>query len=85
MLQRLVTLDERGEVANYSLAYIDPTIHMGDNGHVLGYDNRHGYHHRHFMGQVEPIEFDSFEALEKRLEQEVREIYHENHHRDRKH
>lgn len=85
MLQRLVTLDDRGEVTNYSLAYIDPTIHLGDNGRVLGYDDRHGYHHRHFMGRVEPVEFDSFEALEERFEQEVREIYHENHDRNRKH
>jgi hypothetical protein len=28
---------------------------------VLGYDNAHDYHHRHFMGSVEPVEFVSFE------------------------
>ena len=84
VLQRVVISDERGEVAGYSLAYIDPTIHMGDNGRVLGYDNRHGYHHRHFKGRVEAIEFESFEALERRFEQEVRELYDENHGRNRK-
>ncbi|GAB6044266.1 hypothetical protein JCM17961_49510 [Endothiovibrio diazotrophicus] len=80
----MVTSNERGEVVGYSLTYIDPTLHMGDNGRVLGYDNRHGYHHRHFKGWVEPIEFESFEALERRFEQEVRALYDENHGRNRR-
>ena len=39
-----------GRLERYSLAYINPAIFAGDNGRVLGYDNAHGYPHRHFMG-----------------------------------
>ena len=28
-------------VTRYSLAYINPLLHSGDNGRVLGYDNAH--------------------------------------------
>jgi hypothetical protein len=34
----------------------------------MKYDNAHGYHHRHYMGVVEPIEFVSFEDIEARFE-----------------
>jgi hypothetical protein len=60
-----------GEVVKYSLAYINPGICGKDNGRVLGYDNSHNYHHRHFMGTVEPIEFESYEALATRFREEV--------------
>jgi hypothetical protein len=39
-----------------------------DNGRVVGYDNAHGYHHRHLMGHVAPIEFVSYEDVEERFE-----------------
>ncbi|MBS4038091.1 MAG: hypothetical protein KGZ46_08095 [Hydrogenophaga sp.] len=37
---------------------------------MLGYDNRHGYSHRHFMGTVTPEPFTTYEALYERFEQE---------------
>jgi hypothetical protein len=37
---------------------------------VLGYDNRHGCHHRHFKGESAPFEFISFEDVEARFERE---------------
>jgi hypothetical protein len=49
-------------VTRYNLAYINHTIFRGDNGRVLGFDNAHGYHHRHYMGEVAAIEFVSYEA-----------------------
>ena len=42
-------------VTRYGIAYVNHTIFAGDNGRVLGYDNAHGYHHRHWMGSVEPF------------------------------
>ncbi len=67
---------ERGKtiVTRYNLAYINHTIHRGDNGRVLGFDNAHGYHHRHFMGKVEAVEFESFETTQDRFQQEWLEI-----------
>jgi len=46
-----------------------------DNGRVLGYDNSHGRHHRHFMGDVAPLEFDSYAALSARFQEEVEAIW----------
>ena len=63
---------ERGKtiVTRYNLAYINHAINRGDNGRVLGFDNAHGYHHRHFMGKVEAVEFESFEATQMWFQQE---------------
>ncbi|MBC7962598.1 MAG: transcriptional regulator [Steroidobacteraceae bacterium] len=69
-LRREVWEDESGKITRYNLAYINYKIYPGDNGRVLGFDNQHGSHHRHFMGTVETIEFLSFEALEDRFDAE---------------
>ncbi|MDF1613805.1 toxin-antitoxin system TumE family protein [Desulfurivibrio dismutans] len=58
-----------GVVTRYNLAYINHLIYSGDNGRVVGYDNKHG-HHRHYKGAVEPIKATSFAELEKRFEQD---------------
>ncbi|MCX7114234.1 MAG: DUF6516 family protein [Proteobacteria bacterium] len=57
-------------VTRYNLAYINHAVYAGDNGRVLGFDNAHGYHHRHFMGKVEPVAFASYEAQLERFQQE---------------
>jgi hypothetical protein len=59
----------------YSLAYINPRICSDDNGRVLGYDNTHEYHHRHFMGKIEKIEFHRYQALLMRFEREVHALW----------
>lgn len=61
-------------VTRYNLAYINHAICRKDNGRVLGFDNAHGYHHRHFMGTVESVVFESFEATQERFQQEWLEI-----------
>jgi hypothetical protein len=43
-----------------------------DNGRVLGYDNGHGHHHRHFKGAVEAFEYESYRSLRDRFDDEVR-------------
>ena len=58
------------KVVSYALAYINPLIFSGDNGRVLGYDNSHGYSHRHYMGVITPEPFTSYEALYDRFELE---------------
>jgi Family of unknown function (DUF6516) len=67
---------QRGtEVVKYSLAYINPRICGVDNGRVLGYDNSHGRHHRHHIGQVSSVNFPGYEALLERFRQEVTELW----------
>lgn len=70
-LRREVRVDKAtGKVTRYNLAYINHNIHHGDNGRVLGYDNAHDGHHRHYFGAVEPVEFVSFEDTEARFERD---------------
>ena len=64
-----------GQVVKYSLAYIDYRLCSADNGRVLGYDNSHGDHHRHWMGKVSAVEFTTYEAQLERFEGEVQELW----------
>ncbi|HTP64139.1 MAG TPA: DUF6516 family protein [Geobacteraceae bacterium] len=70
LLRREVWVDHRGVVTRYNLAYINHLIFSGDNGRVLGYDNHHGFHHRHYMGEPQSFDFISFEDVETRFERE---------------
>ncbi len=74
----MVEMDAQGGVVNYSLAYIDPTAFTGDNARVLGYDNKHGYHHRHYFGEVTVIEFTGYDELVELFEKEFWELYCEH-------
>jgi hypothetical protein len=76
ILKRRVWVDEGDEVTRYSMTYINHHIYPGDNGRALGYDNAHNYHHRHHMGETEPVNFKNFEDIEIRFQQEF-EVIHE--------
>ena len=64
----------RTVVTRYNLAYINHAIYQADNGRVLGFDNAHGYHHRHYMGEIEAVDFVSYETTLDRFQQEWLEI-----------
>lgn len=66
---------EDGKLVSYSLAYINLKRCRVDRGRVLGYDNSHGFHHRHFMGKVEAIDFTTHAALLERFLSEVQELW----------
>ena len=69
-LRREVWIDQiTKKVTRYNLAYINHQIYSGDNGRVVGYDNAHDGHHRHYFGVVEPLKFVSFEETEACFEQ----------------
>jgi hypothetical protein len=68
ILRREVWVDVKGKVVRYNLAYINHDLFQGDNGRMVGYDNAHGVHHRHYKGKVETVEFQSFEEIEERFE-----------------
>jgi hypothetical protein len=78
ILKFLVSTDEKSNLVRYSLTYINTNICNEDNGRVLGYDNDHGYHHRHYMGVEEKVDFVSFEDIKNRFEIEWREIHDKN-------
>jgi len=66
--------DGKTIVTRYNLAYINPLICQKDNGRVLGFDNAHDYHHRHYMSKVAPVEFVSYEQTLEQFQEEWREI-----------
>ncbi len=61
-------------VTRYNLAYINHSMYQDDNGRVLGFDNAHDYHHRHYMGEVQSVEFTSYEVTLEQFQQEWAEI-----------
>lgn len=66
---------EGASVIKYSLAYINPNLCTVDNGRVLGYDNGHNYHPRHFMGQTEDVPFRNYEEIADRFHREVYDLW----------
>jgi hypothetical protein len=75
-LRRQIWVDSEGKVTRYRLAYINHHLFTGDNGRILGYDNAHGYHHKHYMGKIEPTTFKNFSELEEQFQKEF-EVIHE--------
>ena len=82
-LKLLVSVDVKGRLGRYSLTYINHRICSIDNGRVLGYDNSHGYHHRHYMGNEEIVNFISYENIAERFDKEWRALHEKakKHHR----
>lgn len=76
ILRRQIWQNAEGEVTRYSLAYINHQLFAEDNGRVLGYDNAHGYHHKHVMGKIESVSFENFTELEEQFQQEF-EVMHD--------
>lgn len=78
ILRYTASANKNGVVARYSLAYINHNIFREDNGRVFGYDNSHGYHHRHSMGKEEKVSFNTFEEIMDLFEVEWRKIHEEH-------
>lgn len=74
ILREEVWVDAREEVVRYNLAFLLPHLFYRDNGRVLGYDNAHGVHERHFMGKVERTEFTHYSKTSDRFYQEAEAI-----------
>jgi hypothetical protein len=66
--------DLRGRLVKYNLAFINHSLCAEDNGRVLGYDNNHGRHHRHYAGTQERFSFVSYGKLIERFLREVRRL-----------
>ena len=67
-----VDYSRAGKLLRYSLSLIDLSSSL-DNGRVVGYDNAHGQHHRHYFGRLDRVEFESYEKLEGQFEAQVRQ------------
>ena len=74
IIREEVWQDSSGRIARYNLAFINHALCARDNGRVLGYDNSHGKHHRHFAGVIEDFRFVSYERLLRQFLIEVRDL-----------
>lgn len=64
-----------GKIVKYNIAYINLAKYPHDNGRVFGYDNAHNLHHKHYLGDIYPIDnFVSYEELVERFKQDLREF-----------
>jgi hypothetical protein len=80
LLRREIWLNGSGKVVRYNLAYINPLRYPHDSGRVLGYDNAHGEHHRHYMGEVTRVSLTSYAQIERRFQREWQAIVGEKKH-----
>lgn len=74
VLREELWVDEEGRAVRYNLAFIAPHLSRIDNGRILGYDNAHGVHERHWMGRAEAAAYHGFPATARRFYREVDEM-----------
>jgi hypothetical protein len=74
ILREEVWVNEKDEVVQYNLAFLLPHLSRVDKGRVLGFDNAHGTHERHYMGEVRSIQFRGYLATAKRFYREAEAI-----------
>jgi hypothetical protein len=63
------------KIIKYNMVYINKHIFPNDNGRVMGYDNSHDFHHRHYFGQITELDdFINYQDLVKRFRNDIREF-----------
>jgi hypothetical protein len=67
-------VNAENEVVKYNLAFLLPHVFARDNGRILGYDNAHGVHERHYQGAVEIARFKNYPSTAARFYREVAQI-----------
>lgn len=63
------------QIVKYNMAYINKNIFPNDNGRVVGYDNSHNYHHKHYLGDIYQVDdFTTYEELVERFQKDIKEF-----------
>ncbi len=63
------------KIVKYSMVYINKTIFPHDNGRVVGYDNSHDFHHKHYFGEIVEIDdFINYQELVLRFKKDLKEF-----------
>ena len=62
-------------IIKYNMVYINKNIFPNDNGRVMGYDNSHNFHHKHYFEQITQLDnFINYQELVKRFRDELKEF-----------
>ncbi len=65
----------KDKIVKYNMAYINKNIFPNDNGRVVGYDNSHNFHHKHYFGEIiELDDFTSYQELVNRFKNDLKEF-----------
>jgi len=63
------------QVVKYNMVYINKRIYPNDNGRVMGYDNSHDFHHKHYFGEITELDdFASYQKLVQRFKNDIKEF-----------
>jgi hypothetical protein len=62
-------------IVKYNMVYINKNVFPNDNGRVMGYDNSHNFHHKHYFGQITELDdFVSYQELVQRFKNDIKEF-----------
>ena len=63
------------QIVKYNMAYINQNIFADDNGRVVGYDNAHDFHHKHYKGKIMELnDFISYEDQVRKFREDIKEF-----------
>jgi hypothetical protein len=67
--------EHENHVVKYNMVYINKNIFPNDNGRVMGYDNSHNFHHKHYFGQITELDdFVNYQELVQRFKNDIKEF-----------
>jgi len=65
----------QNKIIKYNMVYINKSIFPNDNGRVMGYDNSHNFHHKHYFGEIyELTDFVNYQELVERFKNDIKEF-----------
>ena len=65
----------KDKIVKYNMVYINREIFPNDNGRVMGYDNSHNFHHKHYFGKIYELDdFISYQELVQRFKNDIKEF-----------
>ena len=63
------------KIIKYNMVYINKSIFPNDNGRVMGYDNSHNFHHKHYFGQITELDnFINYQILVQQFKNDIKEF-----------
>ncbi len=66
------------KIIKYNMVYVNKDLYAQDNGRVVGYDNAHNYHHKHYFGTiVELDDFISYRDQVLKFREDIKEFVHD--------
>ena len=70
--------ESEGVVVKYNMVYVDPKLYVLDNGRVLGYDNAHNFHHKHYKGMIIELgDFTTYQDQVLKFREDIKEFVHD--------